>query len=213
MTTKSEYKFINVLGNLSDYSEVRVTYDAVADMIMGLSEVEPANNDFELMIGGYDGIRTEIRRRNQGLFHKSWTINYQKYLNGKAYLHIKKYSNVFWSKKGTTLSEKRHTWPVYDNLRKNFVLRILDGAIQYIINNEETVFLEFNHQKITKSDLKVLRISSQRNLPDEPHSWTIQPKNIPTGCFYFWDGQYLDDRPHWVTDQCYRQDHSLWSID
>ena len=71
MTTKSEYKFINVLGNLSDYSEVRVTYDAIADMIMGLSKVDMAINDFELMIGGYDGIRTEIRRRNQGLFHKS----------------------------------------------------------------------------------------------------------------------------------------------
>ena len=72
-------------------------------------------------------------------------------------------------------------WSVYDDIRKNFVLRVLDGAIQFIINNEEGVFLEFKRADIVKSELKFLKISSYHTTADPPHVWKIQPKRIPTG--------------------------------
>ena len=74
-------------------------------------------------------------------------------------------------------------WSVYDDIRKKFILRVLDGAIQFIINNEEEVFLEFKRADIVKSELKYLKISSYQTTADPPHFWKIQPKQIPTGFF------------------------------
>ena len=70
METLSTYKYNYVLDNFDDYSEVRVTYDAIADMNMGLSKTDSANNDFELVMGGYAGTRTMIRNKNQGIVFK-----------------------------------------------------------------------------------------------------------------------------------------------
>ena len=64
--TESELKFFNVFNNLQNYSEVKVSYDGITDMLMGLSKTDSDDNDFQLAIGGWEGAKTIIRERNLG---------------------------------------------------------------------------------------------------------------------------------------------------
>ena len=59
----------------------------------------------------------------------------------------------------------------------------MEIEIQFIINNEERVFLEFKRADIVKSELKFLTVFSYQTTTDPPQFWYIQPKRIPAGFF------------------------------
>ena len=89
--TLSTYKYIHVLDNFGDYSEVRVSYDAIADMNMGLSKTDSKNNDFELVMGGYAGTRTMIRNKNQGIVLNKFTTYCLRHFVGLRLMTIVQY--------------------------------------------------------------------------------------------------------------------------
>ena len=150
-------------GNAPHFIDVNCSgYHLLSTNLKSLLSVIGDNlpwNKYDISIGGWGGTKSQIR-----------------YDNADATEYLK---------------ELPHTWTDYDGMRWNTIFRVLDGTIQFIFDGDLSyvsmqprgIFFEYNDDKIEKTDLKYLRISSWSStpVPYEGLKWSFIPKIISTG--------------------------------